>query len=207
MPVRFQKECESGAHVLVWEATESETELFTSLPSSILTDAEYEATHLAHKRLELLTSRVAIRYLAQKLGFSFDGIKKDENGKPYLVNTPWQMSITHSKHFMGVIMHPDLPVGVDIERPQEKMWRIKTRLYSEQEIHDIGDDLNRMSIYWSAKEALYKLYGKRGTDFKENLRLSLEGDQLFGEIIMEDHHQKHQILSEPIDDYILVWAI
>lgn len=207
MPVRFQKECDSGAHLLVWEAKEDTAFLFASLPSTILTDAEYLTAKTEQKKLELLCSRVAIRHLASELGIHFKGIKKDEHGKPYLVGTDWQMSITHSRKFMAVVMHPEKPVGVDIERPQEKMWRIKERLYTPAEIVAIGEDLNRMSVYWSAKEALYKLYGKRGMDFRQNLKVFQDGNQLKGEIIMPDHHEVHDIHVESVDGYFLVWAL
>src|SRR5690606_20328980 len=206
MPVRFQKVCESGAHLLVWEATEQEEELYAMLPSTILTDAELLEVKSPGKKLELLSSRVAIRYLANQLGVSFDGIRKDEHGKPYLVNSSWQMSVTHSRKFMGVIMHPEKPVGIDLELPQEKMWKILPRLFNEQEIADIDGDLNRMSIYWSAKEALYKLYGKRSTDFRTNLLIHKKDDLLTGEIIMPDHHQLHPLFYQPVDDYFLIWA-
>lgn len=207
MPVRFQKEYKSGAHLLLWEVNESETELLSLLPSSILTDAEYLESKSPLKIIEFLSSRLAIRYLAKELNINFDGLKKDEHGKPYLVNSSWQMSITHSRHFMGVILHPTKPVGIDIERPQAKMWKILPRLFSVQEITDVGDDLERMSVYWSAKEALYKLYGKRGTDFKENLLIHTKNNELIGEIIMPDHQGKHIISQERIDEYLVVWAI
>ncbi|WP_341227083.1 4'-phosphopantetheinyl transferase superfamily protein [uncultured Arcticibacterium sp.] len=207
MPVRFQKECASGAHILVWESIEEEIQLMADLPSSILTDAELEKIITPRKKLEMLTSRVAIRHLANDLNISFDGVKKDEHGKPYLVNTKWEMSITHSKNFIGVIMHPHLPVGIDIEKPQTKMWRILPRLYSETEIKAVGDNLETLSVYWSAKEALYKLYGKRGVDFVRNLRLHESTEGLMGEIIMPNYHKRHHILQEKIEDYILVWTV
>jgi 4'-phosphopantetheinyl transferase len=207
MPVRFQKECSNGAHVLVWEAKESEVELLSILPSNILTDAEYLESKSPLKRLEFLTSRLAIRYLANQLNVNFDGLKKDIHGKPYLVNSTWKMSITHSKVFMGVIMHPSKEVGIDIELPQKKMWKILPRLFSEQEIIEVGKDIEKMSVYWSAKEALYKLYGKRGVDFKDNLLLHQKENDLIGEIKMEDYHAHHQLLQERIDDYLLVWAV
>lgn len=207
MPVRFQKLCNSGAHLLVWEAREDPGQLLTLLPSTILTDAEYEHIKSPAKKLELLTSRVAIRHLAHELGIQFDGIKKDEHGKPYLVNSTWHFSVTHSRHFMGVIMHPQKPVGIDIELPQTKMWRILPRLFNPQEIEDIGDDLNKMSVYWSAKEALYKLYGKRSTDFRTNLLIHNREGILEGEILMPDHHETHLLDTQQIDDYFLVWAV
>lgn len=119
MPVRFQKKCPNGAHLLVWEVEENESTLISLLPSTILTDAEYEEIKIPHKKIELLASRVAIRHLAKSLNVVFEGIKKDENGKPYLVNSHWHMSVTHSRHFMAVVMHPEKAVGIDIERPQK----------------------------------------------------------------------------------------
>jgi 4'-phosphopantetheinyl transferase len=207
MPVRFQRNCYSGAVLLVWESVEEENELLSLLPSSILTDGEYQEIKSSQKKRELLTSRVAILHLSETLGVSFDGIKKDEHGKPYLVNSSWHMSVTHSSRFIGVIMHPLKPVGIDVELPQKKMWRILPRLFNEQEIRDIGEDLNRMSIYWSAKEALYKLYGKRSTDFRTNLLIHQKEEKLIGEIVMPDHHRLHQIEYEQIDDYFLVWTV
>jgi len=207
MPVRFQKECESGAHLLVWEANETETELLAILPSSVLTEAELAEVNLAPKKKEFLASRLAIRYLAKQLNIPFLGIKKDQHGKPYLVDSSWQMSITHSRDYMAVIMHPNNLVGIDIEKPQEKMWKIMPRLYSEQEINDIDQNLENMSIYWSAKEALYKLYGKRGTDFRENLKIHKNLSGLLGEIIMPDYQKVHVIKSEKIEAYILVWVV
>lgn len=207
MPVRFQKKCSSGANILVWEAKEDEVSLFAELPSSILTDAEYHAISHPKKRLEMLTSRLAIRTLAASLGVQFDGIKKDEHGKPYLSGSSFQMSITHSAKYMAVVMHSTKPVGIDIEKPQEKMWRITERLFSPSEIMDINKDIENMSIYWSAKEALYKLYGRRSTDFRENLIIHKKDNGLFGEIIMPEYHEMHQLYTVNVDDYILVYAV
>lgn len=207
MPVRYQRECESGAQLLVWDANEDEIELLSVLPSSILAEAELSNLKLPHKRREFLTSQLAIRYLTDQLDIPFEGVRKDEHGKPYLVNSEWQMSITHSKNFIGIVMHPELPVGIDIEKPQMKMWNILNRLYSAQEIKDVGENLETLSVYWSAKEALYKLYGKRGTDFRENLRIYKTDNGLFGEINMPDHHSRHKIHKEQVEDYFLVWVV
>ncbi|MFT4734955.1 MAG: 4'-phosphopantetheinyl transferase [Algoriphagus sp.] len=207
MPVRFQKKCESGAHLLVWEANESENEMLAILPSSVLTEIELEEIKRAPKKKEFLASRLAIKYLANHLNIPFSGIKKDQYGKPHLVDSFWQMSITHSKDFMAVIMHPNNLVGIDIEKPQEKMWKIMPRLYTEREISDIDQDLENMSIYWSAKEALYKLYGKRGTNFRENLKIHKTPSGLLGEIIMPDYQKSHVINYTKLGKYILVWVV
>ncbi len=206
MPVIQLKKFDD-AHILIWEITESEYELIVDLPSTILTDQELEEAKIGQKKKEMLASRLAIRYLAKELNLNFSGIKKDEYGKPYLVDSEWQMSLTHSENYIAVIMHPNKNVGIDIEKPNKKMWRILERLFSENEIRLIGEDLDRMSIFWSAKEALYKLYGKRGTDFRQNLLIDIDSKGYFGKIIMHDCKKEIRIFTEKVQDYILVWAI
>lgn len=207
MPIRFQKEYQNHAHVLVWEVNETENELLGMLPSTLLTDAELLECKIPHKRLEMLASRLSIRALCQKLEIDFDGIKKDIHGKPYLVNSDWQMSITHSKSFMGVVLHPSQCVGIDIERPQSKMWRIAKRIFSSTELAMIGDDLETLSIFWSIKEALYKLYGRRGTDFRKNLLIERNGMNWVGAIQMPDHQSHHEIMVEQLEEYLMVIAV
>jgi hypothetical protein len=64
---------------------------------------------------------------------------------------------------------------------------------------------------WCGKEALYKLYGHRNLDFKQNIRLELIEPEPFcefrGEIRKGSNHQVYQMVSEQFDDYILVYVI
>ncbi len=207
MPIFLQKKYNNGANLLVWEIKETETELFSLLPSAILTDLELSDTAHPQKRLELLASRVAIYQLARNLSIVVDGIKKDEHGKPFLVNCSWNFSLTHSKNFIGVVFHDTVSVGIDIEIPNPKLWKIATRLFTSQELEIVGEELNTMSIFWSAKEALYKLYGKRKVDFRENLLLQKQGNDFYGEINMPDYSSRHKLIIEHIEDYILVISV
>jgi hypothetical protein len=74
------------------------------------------------------------------------------------------------------------------------------------EISWVSDDLEKATILWSAKEALYKLYGKRKVDFKENLFLVPSINGLMGKIKMPDHEAEHQIYVQNIEEYLLVIA-
>jgi 4'-phosphopantetheinyl transferase len=207
MPIFLHKQYNNGVNLLVWEITESETELLTELPSVILTDLELSDTYHPQKRLELLASRLAIYHLANLLNVNIKGIKKDEHGKPFIVDSEWNLSLTHSKSFIGVVFHKSLPIGIDIEIPNHKLWKIANRLFVKEEIELVAENLNIMSIFWSAKESLYKLYGKRKVDFRENLKISLQNNMYRGHINMPNHISNHEIIIEHIRDYILVIAI
>ncbi len=209
MPVILQKKYKNDIHLAVWKITESHDELQAILPSEILTDAELAGIHHPHKQTEFFCSRLIIKYLADLLGIKYLGIKKDIYGKPYLVGTHWQMSLTHTTHFVAAVMHPSNPLGVDMERPSEKIMRIKHRFMSENELIDAKTDLEKLCIYWSAKEALYKLYGKRKVFFIENLYISpfqKEDSKILGKLKINDIDANYDIYVERIDGFILVVA-
>jgi phosphopantetheinyl transferase (holo-ACP synthase) len=59
-----------------------------------------------------------------------------------------------------------------MEHIQEKMMRVSGRFLSETELASTGADLEKICIYWCAKEAMYKLFNLRDTEFKGNLKVS-----------------------------------
>lgn len=207
MPVLFTKKYDNECHLLVWQITESAIELQAMLSSDILTDAELAETRHPQKQLEFYASRLAIQTLAAKLGIAFFGTKKDEYGKPFMVGNEWQMSLTHSNRYIAVAMHAQKSLGIDIEKPSEKMKKILPRLFSTSEIDEIADDLNKLSVYWSAKEALYKLYGKRKVDFRKDLLVFEANYKIIGKISMPDWQFDHEIWVEKIEEYFLTIAL
>lgn len=208
MPQALRKSHNSGTELLVWQVTETDAFFLSKISEHVHEDKEYISAKFDWKKLELLAARYAAKVLVEALGHSFHGIAKDEYGKPFLVDCNLQMSLTHSKEYVAVAIHKTQKLGVDLERPAPKMWRIKDRLFTSSEIIDIGDSLRRMSIFWSAKEGLYKLYGKRGIDFKKDLLLTYHNDSLEGIIDLgADYSSKHEVFTEDFLDFILVWVV
>jgi 4'-phosphopantetheinyl transferase len=209
MPIILQKKYRNGIHLAVWQITESHDELQAMLPSEILTDAELASIHHPHKQIEFFCSRLTIKLLADFLDIKYLGIKKDEHGKPYLVGSTWQMSLTHTSNYVAAIMHPTQSLGMDMERPSEKMLRIAHKFLSDNEIIAANNDLEKLCIYWSAKEALYKLYGKRKVFFRENLYIFpfQKGDlKIIGRLKINEIDEEYTIFIENIAGYILVVA-
>lgn len=207
MPERLFKTYNNGVSILVWEIQESNDELLKKLPASIVEDSTFKKIKVAHLKTEFLVGRLITQQIATYLDINFEGIEKDIHGKPHLKNVAWEMSLSHSKSFVVVAVHPEKAIGIDIEVPNNKLRRIMPRLFSEAENIMVGEDIVKMSWFWSAKEALYKLYGKRGIDFKEHLFLKYSSTRFTGEIKLPDYESQHNFNIEQIENYYLIIAI
>jgi len=148
----------------IWKVEESAEELaftaFEEAPEGII--------HLT-KRLEWLASRVLVRTLLEQNDLPYSGIHKDEFGKPFLRELTHHISLSHAYPYVAVQLNSNKSVGIDIEQPTEKLLRIAPRVLSMEELENAGSDIRKHCVYWCAKEALYKVYGKRGLHFADQL--------------------------------------
>ncbi|MEN8119964.1 MAG: 4'-phosphopantetheinyl transferase superfamily protein [Bacteroidota bacterium] len=117
---------------------------------------EWMATRLL--TYELLEKKVIIDY--------------DEFGKPSLRNDNRQISISHTDGMVAVQIS-NQPTGVDVEKISGRVAKIAHKFLSptEQKAIDIKNQLLHMYAYWGAKETIYKIHGRKGLDFKENIRI------------------------------------
>ena len=97
-------------------------------------------------------------------------IDYNEVGAP-VVDTPnTHISVAHGGESVAVAIANE-PVGVDIEALDRNYERIKSRFMSPTE-----EALSAMEAWpamvWTAKEAIYKLYGKREVDLTEDIRIA-----------------------------------
>ena len=98
----------------------------------------------------------------------------DVHGKPYLVNLPYHISLSHSFDYAAVMISRSRPVGIDIEQIKEKVERIAEKFLSPRELGFITQDNNRIQqlyVCWCAKEAIYKCYGQKEVSFQDNITL------------------------------------
>ena len=96
-------------------------------------------------------------------------IDYNEVGAP-VVDTPnTYISVAHGGDSVAVAI-ADEPVGVDIEALDRNYERIMSRYMSPAE-----EALSKMeewpAVVWTAKEAIYKLYGKREVDLTQDIRI------------------------------------
>lgn len=203
MPLmKIQKMGKQSAWAL-WFISETEAELETA------TSERPEATIInANKRIEWLAGRVLLKTLVEYCGMEYDGIEKDEFGKPFLKTHPHLISLSHSFPYVAAQIDPHVAVGIDLEQPKAKLLTIAHRVLSEQEQQDAGKDVVKHCVYWCAKEAMYKTYGKRGLAFADNLivspfSLQRVGD-LHGKIDTTGYSKELTLMYTIQPDYVLV---
>lgn len=172
MPISKLEKINANAFWCLWEITESFDQLMQKVVLN--EDGKKEIDSISHpvKQRERLASRCCVQELVKQIGKEYKGIIKDEHDKPYLQGYAFHISISHSFPFAAAILHKKLRVGIDIEKPEEKLGRIAHRFLNENEFADTNGDLKKLCIYWSGKEAIYKLNGKTGLNFKKDIRIA-----------------------------------
>lgn len=150
----------------IWRMEEDEQTLlnmvqeYESIPETI--------TH-PEKRLEFIAGRVLARNLLEALGKPFRGVTKDIFGKPFFKQNTFQLSLSHSYPYVAALTDSRKSVGIDLEQIKEKLLKIGPRVLHTSEFKDAGTDEVKHCIYWCAKEALIKIYGKKDLVFAEHL--------------------------------------
>jgi phosphopantetheinyl transferase len=189
----------------LWEINETEQELsflaMESCPDDIVAPS---------KRREFLAGRSLIKTLIEKVGGEYTGIRKDEQGKPFLKDHKHEISLSHSSPYVAAQVHLGSPVGIDIEQPKEKLLRVAPRVLSETEEKDAGNDIVKHCVYWCAKEAMYKIHGKRGLHFNNQLNLDpfvlKKSGQLTGYIRTNGIQTVVTLEYVAREDYVLVYT-
>jgi len=165
MPLVHSETIEETSTLLLWKLTESEEELYQSLGSSYNSE-DFETISHPQKKREWLASRLLIKILVEQFGLSYEGTHKDQHGKVFLVNHASHISITHTFDYVAAVMNPAAPVGIDMEKADPKLQRTSKKYLSEPEFAHAENELSVLCMYWCAKEAIYKLYGKKQISFK-----------------------------------------
>ena len=150
----------------IWQIDETEGEL-----SSVILRHDSCPDEIVNprKRLEWLAGRALLKKMVEESRLDYQGIVKDEFGKPFLKELPHHISPSNSYPFVAVQIHPEKPVGIDLEQPRPKLFSVMRRVLTDKEWHDGANNLHKLCVYWCAKEALYKIYGKRSLVFTEQI--------------------------------------
>jgi 4'-phosphopantetheinyl transferase len=170
MPLLKEENIHSQARWALWHITEMEEELLSGHPFSSPEQEELNRIKVPERRLEWIASRILLKKLAAEQGFAQAAVEKDAFGKPFITDCPYHISLSHAFPYAAAIIH-EQPVGIDVEHSREQLFRIRHKFLHPEELSRAGNDLQMLGIYWSAKEALYKLYGRKGLLFQEQIRI------------------------------------
>ena len=175
MPIFFNSLLTTGARIWVWHLTETEETLKKFL-------SEEECNHISSKyhhpkrRLQKIVTSILLHHLGE--GQIVSLIYNDE-GKPFPQEIQGHISISHSKNFVGLLYHPLISCGLDLEEVDERVLKIGSRFINEHENNwiDKKDSMRDSGLIWSVKECLFKNIGGGGILFKEHL--NVEAPHLF----------------------------
>lgn len=171
MPLLKEEKIHKHACWALWQISEKEEELLGAIYFSEQELEELAQIKVSERRLEWLASRLLLKRLAAEQGVSHPEIRKDAFGKPFVADASFQASLSHAFPFAAAIIHTKRAVGIDIEHKRTQLLRIRRKFLHPEELECAGEDLLKLGIYWSAKEALYKLYGRKALQFQEQIRI------------------------------------
>lgn len=170
MPLVHSEKIEETSTLLVWKLTETESELWAMLDSAHNFTDLGTISHPQKKR-EWLASRLLIKILSEGQGEIYNGTYKDDHGKVFLYHDNAHISITHTFDYVAAVLDPSRPVGIDMEKLDPKLQRTAKKFLCDQELQHASSDISLLAMYWCAKEAIYKLYGKNKISFKDDISI------------------------------------
>ncbi len=149
-------------------------------------------------------------YLSRHLLGDSCRIGYDDKGKPFLEGDSRHISISHSHDKLTIIVNEHQATGIDIELIRDKVLKIKHKFLTNEELTDANDDVEKLLIYWAAKETLYKIYGLKEVDFIAHLFVKPFTKHKLGSIIgninLPEFKESFELNYQILDEYVLVYA-
>jgi phosphopantetheinyl transferase len=136
-------------------------------------------------------------------------MQPDEHGKPLLRNFPFYVSLSHSFDYAAVMISKKRRVGIDIELIKTKIARVAAKFMDDSELAfiDPANSIHHLYICWCAKEAIYKLHGKKNVSFLQNIRVHPfepgENGRLDAELVLGTHCTPFEVHYERFNEYMI----
>jgi len=213
MPLSFLV---SSPVIGIWEIVESWQDMLELFQNKALYANEVLSINSDSRKREWL----AVRLLIKSLSGEEIPVCYKENGTPFLADSQYHISITHTKGYAAVILSQYPHPGIDIEYWSERAWKLRTKYLSEAEL-ELLDSMNQTgsnpsslqtalaTICWCAKETAYKALQEIEIDFIKHLHIEPFTLSEKGIISLKetktDKQTTLQIHYQLTDDYIITW--
>lgn len=207
MPITFYQDINSDTAIGLWKITETPAALEAQLQLKEHEIVLLKSLSKEKRNLHWLATRVLLRTMINTS--QYIDFQVDESGKPYLANHPHHISLSHSYDYAAVMVSKTRKVGIDIEVIKSKIERVQQKFLADKELEFIGDTdrIEKLYVCWCAKEALYKLNGKKETSFREHIKLAdftyADEGTLKAKIEKNNRFKNYVVNFKKIDDYML----
>jgi phosphopantetheinyl transferase len=169
VPIYYQQNINDFTQLAVWKIEEGE--LFFTQKVTI----QQQVTH-PHKRLQHLAGRFLLPYLFAD--FPSELIQIADTRKPYLPNEAYHFSISHCGDYAAAIVSSTERVGVDVELVTHRVNKIRHKFLHVSELTNWNieameeqEKFRTLTLLWSAKEAMFKWWGRGDIDFSECMQV------------------------------------
>src|SRR6201986_861297 len=131
MAIAYRQQVDDDTEFAIWRIEEEADELYSQLQLNEHEKAYYEKLSAGKRSLHWLGTRVLLRKMLRT--DEYIDCKVDAHGKPYLVNLPYHISLSHSFDYAAVMISKE-PVGIDIEQVTDKIERIAHKFMRQEEL-------------------------------------------------------------------------
>ncbi|MCZ4693080.1 hypothetical protein DWB61_07510 [Ancylomarina euxinus] len=207
MPLVKHIQINETCQLALWKITEELEDLLACVCLNMTEQARVDGFGSLTRKKEFVTTRILLHKLLGNGIF----IENNEHGKPLLSNSDFDISISHSKDYVGVIVGKNHDLALDIEYLSDRVYRITKRFMSEDEMLSVFEEDKQLHIYqhWCAKECLIKLYGKKDVLLIDELKIHPfhpKQSTFSGEVIRNDFSKKYEFQSLIFDSFLMVWC-
>ena len=206
-----------GIRVVVWHVTEEYEELLGMLPDadSVQNEAEQQFSS-EFRRVEWTAVRVLLyTVLDRQVHISYN-----EQGAPMLPDYEGlHISISHTKGYVAIALSETAVVGIDVEQierlnnnqfdDKEKVPRVEKVRNRFMRDDEYAETLVGMLLHWSAKETVFKVLGREGVDFQDEMKVQpFDETQYEGDFQLEDMKEDdtYIIYYKVFDDFVLTYT-
>ncbi len=138
-------------------------------------------------------------------------IEYNEHGKPLLKSHPLDISFSHCKDKVAVILSKKT-AGIDVQDISPRIRRIVHKFLNQPELNSLKVETYDIhaTLYWCAKEALYKAYGERQLIFTDNIIIEpfsfvSDNGTFNGSIVLKNSKKDFVMKYELFDIFALVY--
>ena len=187
-----------NTHIYVWKMTSSyEDQIKNPLLKSTEVISAKELKNKKRKK-EFLSSRIALKKIFNK---ELE-LKYHKSGKPFIEEAK-HLSISHSSDFLAIAFGEE-NIGVDIEKPQNRMIKLMPKILSEIELMEFENEpsIDFACKLWGIKESILKYIGNKNLNYKEDINvdtISLD--------IAKYLNMTFKVEFEKIEDMILTYVV
>jgi 4'-phosphopantetheinyl transferase len=206
MPLSFSFSLSHKGGLILWQTEEKFGWFMEQL--NLMPELWDEYSFLANEEIQYrwLASRFVLQQVVEQSPLK---LIKGPSGKPFLLESENHISLSHCVGYVAAI-HAEVPVGIDVERISPRVQKIKNYFMRDKEIDLLGEGNCELMLAWSAKESIFKWYGKQNLGFKS--QLCIRSIDFVGQVLDVEITTKDKILIQPVcfrqdSEKVLTWTV